>query len=255
MSAIDVEALLTEVSADAPCGDNLEYDPGYGELERLCAGKPEQQFGDTIIPAEEPDWAAVKRQSVALAERTKDLRVAATLVRALVQTDGYVGLCDAVALIRGYVERYWATVHPQLDPDDGNDPTLRVNTLVSLCDADTTLRMLKRAPLVSSRALGRFSMFDWAIAHGEFPAPAGMESPPTTASIEAAFRDADVEELKATQAAVVAAIDHVQQIESEVTTQVGAASAASLLPLVADLEGRRKNPCRAVGASRRVAGR
>jgi len=240
MSAIDVEALLKEVSADAPCGDNLEYDPGYGELERLCAGKPEQQFGDTIIPAEEPDWAAVKRQAVALAERTKDLRVAATLVRALVQTHGYVGLCDAAALIRGYVEKYWATVHPQLDPDDGNDPTLRVNTLVSLCDADTTVRMLKRAPLVSSRSLGRFSLFDWAIAHGELPAPAGMESPPAAASIEGAFQDADLEELKATHAAVVAAIEHVQKIESEVTTQVGAASAASLLPLVAVLKDAEK---------------
>jgi type VI secretion system protein ImpA len=162
------------------------------------------------------------------------------LVRALVQTHGYVGLCDAVALIRGYVERYWATVHPQLDPDDGNDPTLRVNTLVSLCDADTTVRMLKRAPLVSSRSLGRFSLFDWAVAHGELPAPAGAESPPTTASIEGAFQDADLEELKATHAAVVAAIDHVQQIESEVTTQVGAASAASLLPLVAVLKDAEK---------------
>jgi len=240
MSAIDVEALLKDVTGDAPCGDNLEYDPAYGELERLCVGKPEQQFGDTIIPAEEPDWAAAKRQAVALAERTKDLRVAATLVRALVQTHGYVGLCDAVALIRGYVEKYWATVHPQLDPDDGNDPTLRVNTLVSLCDADTTVRMLKRAPLVSSRSLGRFSLVDWAIAHGELPAPAGMESPPTTASIDGAFLDADVEELKATHAAVVAAIEHVQKIESEVTTQVGAASAASLLPLVAVLKDAEK---------------
>jgi len=236
MSAIDVEALLKDVAENAPCGDNLEYDPAYGELERLCVGKPEQQFGNTIIPAEEPDWAAVRRQAVALAERTKDLRVAATLVRALIQTHGFVGLGDAVALIRGYVEKYWATVHPQLDPDDNNDPTLRVNTLVSLCDADTTLRMLKRAPLVSSRSLGRFSLFDWAIAHGELPAPADMESPPTAASMEGAFLDADLEELKATHAAVVAAIGHVQKIESEVTTQVGAASAASLLPLVAVLK-------------------
>lgn len=240
MSAIDVEALLKEVSADAPCGDNLEYDAGYGELERLCAGKPEQQFGDTIIPAEEPDWTAVRRQAVALAERTKDLRVAATLVQALIQTHGYVGLCDAVALIRGYIEKYWETVHPQLDPDDNNDPTLRVNTLVSLCDADTTVRMLKRTPLVSSRSLGRFSLFDWAIAHGELPAPADRESPPTAASIEGAFLDADLEELKATHAAVLAAIGHVQKIESEVTTQVGAASAASLLPLVAVLKDAEK---------------
>jgi len=39
---------------------------------------------------------------------------------------------------------------------------------------------------------------------------------------------------------VVAAIEHVQKIESEVTTQVGAASAASLLPLVAVLKDAEK---------------
>jgi type VI secretion system protein ImpA len=236
MSAIDVDALLVELSAEAPCGDNLEYDSAYGELERACAGKPEQQFGNTIIPAEEPEWGTVKRQAVALAQRTKDLRVAATLVRALICTDGYLGLCDAVALIRGYVERYWATVHPQLDPDDANDPMLRVNTLVSLCDGDTTIRMLKRAPLVKSRAMGPVNLLDWAVAHGELPAPAGTTSAPSSATIEAAFQDADVGELQATHEAIVAAIEHVERIESEVTSQVGASRAASLSPLVVVLK-------------------
>ena len=56
--AIDVEKLLTEVSPDQPAGEDLEYDPQFGELERSAQGKAEQQFGDTIIPAEDPDWKA-----------------------------------------------------------------------------------------------------------------------------------------------------------------------------------------------------
>jgi len=178
MGVIDVAALLAEVSAEAPCGENLEYDAAYGELERSTVGKPEQQFGETIIPAEEPDWPAVKRLAMKLAERTKDMRVVVILARALVQTDGFVGFADALAVLRGYIDQYWATVHPQLDPDDWNDPTLRVNTLVSLCDADSTLRVLKRAPLVRSRAMGAVSLLDWAVAHGELPVPAGVENPP-----------------------------------------------------------------------------
>ncbi len=240
MGKIDVAALLAEVSADAPCGDNLEYDPAYGELERSTVGKPEQQFGETIIPAEEPDWAAVKRQSLSLAERTKDMRVGVVLARALIQTDGFVGFADALALLRGYVDKYWATVHPQLDPDDWNDPTLRVNTLVSLCDGETTLRMLKRAPLVRSRAMGPVSLLDWAVAHGELPAPAGVETPPTASSVDAAFQDVAVDELQGIHEAVRASIADVQHIEAEVTSLVGASQAASLSPLVSVLKDAEK---------------
>jgi type VI secretion system protein ImpA len=56
MAVLDVETLLAPISAEAPCGENLEYDPAYVALEGLVRGKPEQQVGDKIIPAEEPDW-------------------------------------------------------------------------------------------------------------------------------------------------------------------------------------------------------
>lgn len=209
-------------------------------MERSTVGKPEQQFGETIIPAEEPDWAAVKRQSLSLAERTKDMRVGVVLARALIQTDGFVGFADALAVLRGYVDKFWATVHPQLDPDDWNDPTLRVNTLVSLCDGETTLRMLKRAPLVRSRAMGPVSLLDWAVAQGELPAPAGVETPPTASSVDAAFQDVAVAELQATHEAVRASVADVQHIEAEVTSLVGASQAASLSPLVSVLKDAEK---------------
>ncbi len=48
MSAIDIEQLLQPISADAPCGDDLEYDPAFGELERAAQGKPERVLGDQL---------------------------------------------------------------------------------------------------------------------------------------------------------------------------------------------------------------
>ena len=50
---------LQAVSADAPCGPNLEYDQEFLALEQAARGKEEQQYGDTVIPAEEPDWVDV----------------------------------------------------------------------------------------------------------------------------------------------------------------------------------------------------
>jgi len=231
MSVIDVDSLLQEISSDAPAGEDLEYDPEYGELERLAESKPEQQIGDTIAPAEEPEWKEVRKTALSLLGRTKDMRVAMHLIRALMHTDGYLGLRDGLALFRGLMERYWESIHPQLDPEDDNDPTMRVNVLASLCDDETFLRPLREAPLVSSRALGRFSLRDIAVASGEFPAGPD-ETPPTTSVIEGAFREVDLEELQATADAVREAIDHVTSSEAFVTEQVGAANAQSLNELV-----------------------
>ena len=43
MATIDVEKLLGEISGEAPCGDDLEYDSAFSELERAAQGKPEQE--------------------------------------------------------------------------------------------------------------------------------------------------------------------------------------------------------------------
>ena len=75
MQVANIEVLLAPVSADNPCGADLEYgDPAFAALDRATRGKPEQQIGSTVIPAEEPDWKAVGRQAVELLGRTKDLR-------------------------------------------------------------------------------------------------------------------------------------------------------------------------------------
>lgn len=45
-------------------------------------GKAEQQFGDTIIPAEPADWNTVEKLATSLLGRTKDLRVMLALTHA-----------------------------------------------------------------------------------------------------------------------------------------------------------------------------
>jgi type VI secretion system protein ImpA len=236
VATIELDRLLEEISPDAPCGENLEYDNDFVLLEQSARGKPEQQFGNTIIAAEEPDWAAVRRSALDLAKRTRDLRVIEYLARASVRTDGYAGLNDVLTLLRRSLERYWETIHPQLDPDDGNDPTARVNVIGSLCDPQTMLAALRLAPLVSSRALGRFGLRDISIASGETPAPAGMEAPPTMQMIEGAFRESPVEEVQATAEAIRSAAEQTRAIESVVTEKVGAGNAMSLDPLGALLK-------------------
>ncbi|HRD68358.1 MAG TPA: type VI secretion system protein TssA [Candidatus Competibacter sp.] len=237
MSVIEIEELLSEIAADAPCGEDLEYDPQFAEMETLAQETPERQYGDTIIAAEPPDWRGVKKAALAVLERTRDLRAAVYLARSLLQTDGLLGFAEGLALVEGLIERYWSGVYPLLDPDDDYDPTLRINTIVALCDPDTTLRDLRVTPLVSSRALGRFSLRDVQVAAGTLTPVAGdEEEPPTQAKIDGAFQDADLETLQSTASAVADAFGRVERVESLLTDQVGVTQAPDMSGLTAVLK-------------------
>ena len=234
MSVIEIEALLSDIAADTPCGEDLEYDPLFAEMEKLAQETPERQYGDTIIPAEPPDWRGVKKAALSLLERTRDLRVAVYLARALLQSDGFPGFAEGLALVEGLIERYWDGVYPLLDPDDDNDPTLRINTIVALCDSETTLRDLRETPLVSSRAIGRFSLRDVQVATGVLtPVVDDDEELPTQSRLDAAFQDADLEVLQATTEAAADARDRVERIEAALTDLVGVTQA----PDMSDLTG------------------
>lgn len=230
MTIIDGDALVEPVDPDSPSGDDLEYDPDFLELERAAQGKPEQQFGSTVIPAEEPDWRNVQTLALGLLARTKDIRVVAHLARAMLHQSGLVGFGEGLGLLRRLLETQWATVHPQLDPEDDDDPTMRINALVAIQDSATVLRPLRETPLARAPGIGGVSLRDILIARGEMPAPADVEPMPQ-ATIEAVFGGADADTLQtAAEAAREAAAD-LTGIEQFLGEQVGTHQAPDLSPL------------------------
>ncbi|GGC78570.1 type VI secretion system protein TssA [Undibacterium terreum] len=226
----DVAGLLQDISPEEPSGPNLEYDPVFLELEQAAKGKPEVQYGGTITPEVPPDWKQVKTLSLDLIARSLDLRVAVPLTRALLKLQGVSGLASGLLLIEKLLDQHWDSVHPQLDPDDGMDPMLRVNTLSALCESSTILRDFREATLVASRAHGRFSLKEIDIATGEAEAPEGEEKV-ALAVIDAAFIDADPEAAKHILDALEMAYLSNARIESVLTEKVGVAQALDLSPL------------------------
>lgn len=57
---MNIDEFLAPISPDNPCGENLEYDADFQAMGQASQGKAEQQFGDTIIPAEPADWNTVE---------------------------------------------------------------------------------------------------------------------------------------------------------------------------------------------------
>lgn len=172
---IEIESLLIPTAEEPPCGPDLEYDAAFLALDQLARGKPEQQFGETVIAAEEPVWGDVRSAAAELLGRSKDLRAAILLVRAWVHTDGYAGLLPGLQLIQQLLDRYWDEIHPRLDPDEDNDPTMRMNALAPLADVEGVVRDLRGAFLVDSRQHGSVLVRDVEIALGKLPQREGTE--------------------------------------------------------------------------------
>jgi type VI secretion system protein ImpA len=189
---LDVEALLAPVSTDDPCGPDLEYDAEMLALQQVAAGKPERAVGDTVVPAQEPEWREVAKLSEALFRRTKHLGVAALLAHAQCKQSGYIGAVQGLALVRGLLDRYWDSVHPRLDPDD-NSAVMRLNTLALLTTAeDGTARPLLRemayAPLDTSLGRAALRVRDLTLAFGAAK-PDDGEPVPTPEGVSAALAD------------------------------------------------------------------
>jgi type VI secretion system protein ImpA len=234
MSAMDIQSLLQPLPGSSPCGADLEYDPEFLELDRLIQGKPEQQMGGVVVPAQEPDWALVGKCALALFAKTKDLRVGLTLARAALYTDGLAGLRDGLAVLRGLVEQYWEGVYPRLDPSDG-DSTFRINILTGLCDGAAFIDRIRGLPLVLSRNFGGFSLRDLALASGELQPVRGTD-PPAASAIEGAFSECPVAELQSSAAIANACLDHLAAIEAAATAHVGVDGAPSFAKLSGLLE-------------------
>jgi type VI secretion system protein ImpA len=211
MASIDIEKLLEPISEEVPCGTNLEYDAEFLALERLAVGKPEQQMGDSIRAAEPPDFEVVANHAAALLLRSKDLRVAVLLARALSHLQGYKGLNEGTKLVYGLLARYFPTVYPQLDPEEGNDPTMRITAVAGLCAADI-LSALRVRPLIISRSFGPVSLRDFAVAAGN-AAPAADGAKLDLAGVEAAFQEVDLAALETTASALKAISANLTGIE------------------------------------------
>jgi type VI secretion system protein ImpA len=234
MSIVDVDVLLEDVEEAAPCGPNLEYDPAFLELEQSALGKPEVQYGDTIVPAVPPEWKQVKKQALDLFTRTRDLRVAMPLVRALLALHAMPGFADGMRLLERLVDEHWDRVHPELDPDDDNDPTLRINSLSQLTDPATVLRDLRETAFVMLPGLGPLTVRVLEQAHGEAPVPDGQAAL-SPDSIAAALADVSEEAMQTATAAVNGALDSAINLEAALGRHVGSTQSLNLTPLTRQL--------------------
>jgi type VI secretion system protein ImpA len=227
---IDIQSLLKAVSEDQPTGVDLEYDPNFLALVEAATGTPERQMGDTVVPAQEPDWRRVLESGTALMGRSKDLRVAVLLTRALLGLKGLPGLQAGLELIHGLLVEFWEGLHPELDASDDNDPTARVNVLLELTDRDTLLAQLRTTPLIRSRVFGPVSCREVEVAEGKVQAAPGTQSL-DAAGIAGAFQDCELGDLVAVTTAAGAALVALRAVGDDLAARIDRSQLPSFEPL------------------------
>ena len=229
LSTESIETLLSPISEALPSGDDLEYDAAFTALEADAQPKAEQQFGDTLIPAVEPEWRALTGRATDLLQRSKDVRVGVLALRAATRTQGLEGFSLGLTLLVGLVDRFWDTLHPQLDADDDNDPTMRMNALAPLSDSSMVLRDLYDCVLGTSRAVGAIRVRDIAIAHSKLTAsgkdPAYSLPQVTDALLDIYTATPNVFDLAIGAAALA------QQLEALIEAKTGRGDQIDLKPL------------------------
>ncbi len=191
----ELAALSNPLTHEKPSGPNLEYDQRYGDMERAAQGRKEQEFGDTFIEAEPPDWKSLRSLSLELCHRTHDLRVGVRLAESLVNLEGLQPLPAALGLLANWIENEWDTLHPALDPDDGNDPTIRVNAFADLTNPERMLHAIEEVALVDAPG-HRPVCFRELIESG------ATNDARSTAEINAIFLASDQDKLQSVQTAV-----------------------------------------------------
>lgn len=224
---METSLLLAAVSDTSPCGEDLEYDSDFLQLERDALGRPERSMGDAIQAAEPPEWRQLEQACHGLLQRSKDLRITHYLLQSRLALRGVEGLADSLELILELLSRYWPEIHPQLDADDDNDPTVRINTLSGLT-CETNLGLLRNAVLVRSRVFGNITLRAALNAAGLHPASSESLS---VEELGGALQDADSESLQLTRDALGRALQSLDAIERLVSEQVGSAQGVELSAL------------------------
>lgn len=111
--------LLNPVPGANPSGANLRYAPVYDKIKEARREEEEVPQGDWEYARKKADYPLVVKLCVeSFRSQSKDLQLAAWLTEALLKMEAIAGLTQGLELIRGLIENFWDTLHPELEDGD-----------------------------------------------------------------------------------------------------------------------------------------
>lgn len=112
--------LLEPIAGQDPSGPDLRYDSVFDQIKEARREDDDSlPTGDWDRPAKKADHKqVVKLAGEALAKRSKDLRLAASVVESTFKLEGLAVLAPSIELLRKLQESFWDTLHPEIEDGD-----------------------------------------------------------------------------------------------------------------------------------------
>ncbi|MGB0063087.1 MAG: type VI secretion system protein TssA, partial [Terracidiphilus sp.] len=116
---LNLDRLTAPIAGENPCGEWLRYEGTYDRIrEARREDDPGLPQGVWQTELKRADWGAVEFLcSTALAERSKDLQLAAWLLEAWIQLDGFEGAARGLELIGRLCASFWDGMYPTLSEE------------------------------------------------------------------------------------------------------------------------------------------
>jgi type VI secretion system protein ImpA len=135
---IDVQSLIAAISDDNPTGEELtSMSASFEKIKSTCTTSKTNERkirelrisggedSDEMSRIDPPDWKSVQKLATEiLTKESKDLRVAAWLIEALLRNEGFAGIRDGLFVFKNLCEKYWDNIHPRPTDDDGHMDTV-----------------------------------------------------------------------------------------------------------------------------------
>jgi type VI secretion system protein ImpA len=221
----EIQQLLQPLSADAPCGIDLE------DSQLLTSFDAYRLFGSDVRLSADTDWRTIRDRASEALTQSRDVRLLANLSVALLHTQGLDAFCETLGIADAWLRDYWAEVFPRVD----EDAILRKNALSCFADRMAVVDAVRRAPFISHKQLGAFSLRHMELATGQLPPTESDANVPTQVQIDAVMEDTPVDQLQARQASVQGAIAAIRSITASMQNQSGFESSPDLAALLAPL--------------------
>jgi len=154
---IQFDDLLSPIDAQEPTGKSVRGNGVYSAIkEARREDDASVPLGPWAYELKRADWDKVSDMAVnALANKSKDLQIAAWLLEAQINRSGFEGIASCVLLIQSLCERYWDTLHPRLE--DG-DLEYRINVMRWL--NEKLLPPIRMVP-ITARGARELNWSDW----------------------------------------------------------------------------------------------
>ncbi len=184
---LEFAKLLNPVSAEGPSGSDIRADPSpVSDYQKIREARKAARAAERSldVPPDDPeqrnriappDWGLVlELGNKIIAEKSKDLEVAAYMIEALVRQKRFPGLRDGYRLARELIERFWDGLYPA--PADDSDTEMRFKLLLDLSGvgvAGALLAPIRKIPMTGETGVGPFSLthYGQAVSLGKISDP------------------------------------------------------------------------------------